>query len=524
MEGQLPVFLSRLSVSSRFLLVLAIGFAVQACISVQSLINLRQELMADRATEVKHLDETAYSTVAFYYDRASKGLMSDAAAREAAKNAVRAMRFDGTNYYFIWDQNGTGVAHGSNPQFEGVSFIDSPDAARLPYVADMVGKLVAVGRSSGEGFTSYRMTKPGQTMPLDKIAYNRLFKPWGWNIGTGAYVDDIDAAFWAEARKDLIIAVCLIALAGLGSFILARDLSLALHRLSRRVERVAAGDLDGEIPDVGRGDEVGVMARALLVLRDTSALATALESRVNERTRQLRDAQEELVRKERLSTLGQLTATVAHELRNPLSAIRNTMFALRETVSGAGLDFDRPLSRVDRNIQRCDRIITDLLDFTRVRTLKPIVLEADYWLEEVLNEQHLPDGIVLRRNFGAGGRRISFDPERLQRVVINLIENAVQAMADSAAEERRITVSTGASAALYELVIEDNGPGIPDEALDKVFEPLFSTKSFGTGLGLPTVKQIVELHGGTVEIVSRPGAGTRVVVRLPHEVTEQQAA
>ncbi len=256
------------------------------------------------------------------------------------------------------------------------------------------------------------------------------------------------------------------------------------------------------------------------------AVELDLGRRVEERTAELRQAQGELLRKERLSILGQLTATVAHELRNPLSAIRNTVFALKETISSAGLNVERPLSRVERNIERCDRIITELLDFTRMRKLNRTEIDADVWLEEVVADQRLPQHVRLRCDFGARGGRVSLDTERMRRVVINLTDNAAQAMAETAASggDAVVTVSTRMNGDCYELAIEDTGPGIPAEVLTKVFEPLFSTKSFGTGLGLPTVKQIVEQHGGTVQIASESGKGTRVLVRLPHRETKELAA
>lgn len=252
------------------------------------------------------------------------------------------------------------------------------------------------------------------------------------------------------------------------------------------------------------------------------AVEVELGRRVEERTAELRTAQSELVRREKLSTLGQLTATVAHELRNPLSAIRNTVFALRERVSASGLDLERPLGRVDRNIQRCDRIINDLLDFTRMPELHCAPIAADEWLEDILAEQALPGGVVLMRDFGAPSCHVSFDAERMRCVAVNLIENAAQAMADDGGGA--ITVRTRLSGSVYTLAVEDTGPGIPADVLPKVFEPLFSTKSFGTGLGLPTVKQIVEHHGGSVEIASESGKGTRVVVRLPGVVEREMAA
>jgi signal transduction histidine kinase len=249
-----------------------------------------------------------------------------------------------------------------------------------------------------------------------------------------------------------------------------------------------------------------------------------LEHRVEVRTAELRAAQEELVRKERLSTLGQLTATVAHELRNPLSSIRNTLFALKETAAPAGLE--RPLGRIERSVTRCDRIISELLDFTRARALRPANIAVDEWLDEILDEQSLPPGITLLRRFAAPGYVMRLDCERMRQVVVNLVENAAQALAEGAPadRERQIMVGTRALTSGYELTIEDNGPGIPESVLPQVFEPLFSTKSFGTGLGLPTVKQIVEQHGGVIKIDSEPGCGARATVLLPHAVGQIIAA
>jgi signal transduction histidine kinase len=251
-----------------------------------------------------------------------------------------------------------------------------------------------------------------------------------------------------------------------------------------------------------------------------------LERRVDERTAELRAAQDELLRKERLSTLGQLTATVAHELRNPLSAIRNTLFTLKDALSRAQLNLDRPLGRMERSIARCDGIIGDLLDYTRIRELRCRAVIGDQWLDEMFVEHSIPAGIALVHQFGASGCRVNIDTDRMRQVVVNLLDNAVQAMlpADGNDASHRILIATRLAQAGYELTIEDNGPGIPADVLPRVFEPLFSTKSFGTGLGLPTVKQIVEQHGGAIAIASETGAGTRVTVTLPSASAKELAA
>ena len=271
------MFLTRLSVSARFLLVLAMGFLFQAGVSVASLIDLKNSLMQDRISEVKNLLDVGYSTVALYYEQSRKGLMTDAEARRAAVIALRGMRYDEKNYYCIWDLNGTGVAHGGRPELEGRTFLNSPDAKKNPVVASMVSQLLAVAKSDKkEGAISYRIPKAGQTVPLEKIAYTRLFEPWGWSISTGAYIDDIEKTFQTRALSALWVFICLIAVGGVITFIIGRDLAEAMNRLSTRVTSVANGELDGDVPDVERVDEVGTMARALLILRDTSREAAEL--------------------------------------------------------------------------------------------------------------------------------------------------------------------------------------------------------------------------------------------------------
>jgi signal transduction histidine kinase len=261
-------------------------------------------------------------------------------------------------------------------------------------------------------------------------------------------------------------------------------------------------------------------------LTERETANATLERRVDERTAELRAAQDELVRNERLSALGQLTATVAHELRNPLSAIRNTIFTIKEIGAAAGVKIERPLERVERSIKRCDAIITDLLDFTRIREIRFAETIGDAWLADILDEQPLPDGIDLARQLAAPGQHVMIDPERLRRVVLNLIENAAQAIAEDRAGDgsRTVTASTQVRDGRYEVAIADTGPGMAPEVLARIFEPLFSTKSFGTGLGLSTVKQIVEQHGGAITITSEIGRGTVALVSLPLSQASEIAA
>jgi signal transduction histidine kinase len=242
-----------------------------------------------------------------------------------------------------------------------------------------------------------------------------------------------------------------------------------------------------------------------------------LERRVRARTDELVAAQDELVKKERLSAVGQLTATVAHELRNPMSAIKNTVFTLKDYSANKAPELERPLARIDRSIERCDKIIGELLDYSRARDLQKEILGFDPWLREVVTEIKSPPQIGLALELGAGNAKIALDSDRLRRVVINLVENSIQAFSE-VEEPRvpaRITVRTRIIDQRVECEIEDNGPGISPENLAKIFEPLFTTKRYGTGLGLPTVKQIVAQHGGDITLTSTVGEHTRAVIWLP---------
>ena len=231
----------------------------------------------------------------------------------------------------------------------------------------------------------------------------------------------------------------------------------------------------------------------------------------------------ELLTNERLSVLGRLTATVAHELRNPLSAINNTTAALRQAALSKNIDFERPISRIERSIGRCDQLVSDLLEYARRRNLVLKPAKLDQWLSDVLDEQLIPDGMVLERQLAAKDTLVALDDDRFRRVVINLIDNATEAMQQTRDRERKISVQTRTNDCA-EIIVRDTGPGISPDVLPKIFEPLFSTKSYGTGLGLPTVKQIIEQHEGRVEVASELGQGTAVHIKLPLAAAERIAA
>jgi signal transduction histidine kinase/purine-cytosine permease-like protein len=228
----------------------------------------------------------------------------------------------------------------------------------------------------------------------------------------------------------------------------------------------------------------------------------------------LNDTKDELARTERLAAIGQLTATVSHELRNPLGTLMSSVAILKRS---AHLDPGAvgELDRVQRNIRRCVRIIDDLLEFSRRPNVAMAPLALDAWLREQAVDLSGLAPVRLELELSCD-RMIEADGDRLRQVLINLVQNGMQAVQERVpASGGRVVVSTVALGDDVMLRVFDDGIGMTEEVKSRLFEPLFSTKPFGLGLGLALVRRIVERHGGQLAIVSRPNEGCMVEIRLP---------
>jgi signal transduction histidine kinase len=276
--------------------------------------------------------------------------------------------------------------------------------------------------------------------------------------------------------------------------------------------------------------EAEAAAAALKTVNDD---ASRLNGELHRNISLLRETQDEVLRKGKMAQLGQLTATVAHELRNPLGAVRTSVFLLERKLKGKGMSVEAQLERINNGVTRCDTIISQLLDYARNKTLSLEDVVVDDWLAKLVEEeaQKLPAAVAIECTLGLGGLKASIDPSRLSRVVINLLANASEALVGKgedaskfAARKPQITVATQQTARGIELSVSDNGPGISPENIDKIFEPLFTTKNFGTGLGLPAVMKILEQHGGDLEVHSDLGQGATFTAWWPIAAEKEEAA
>jgi PAS domain S-box-containing protein len=249
----------------------------------------------------------------------------------------------------------------------------------------------------------------------------------------------------------------------------------------------------------------------------------SLEQMVAEQTDELKATQRELVKKEKMAVLGQITATVSHELRNPMSVIRSSNFFLHRRIKCSDEKIKKHFNRIDEQVSLCDAIVADLLEYTEGRQVVSIYQDFAGWLAEVVEAQRKNRDIDLNPRIAADLPKISYDREKLHRVIINLINNAAQAVRARAeeSEKRGVAFSPGVDieARLEDdclvIGVRDNGIGMDQNTLAHAFEPLFTTRARGTGLGLAIVKKIVDEHGGSVTLESRLGAGTHVRLTLP---------
>jgi PAS domain S-box-containing protein len=271
--------------------------------------------------------------------------------------------------------------------------------------------------------------------------------------------------------------------------------------------------------------DVGGKGRVLSSSRDISGRKDAeaelarhrerLEELVRERSVELEAAQEELLKRERLAVLGRLIATVSHELRNPLGTVRNCVWSIGEAVRrGDAGAVARPLHLAERNIRRCGAIIDELLDYSRAKEARLVPVEMDLFLSNLLDEVTLPEGVGMARAIDSRGVA-AVDPVLFRRCFQNVVENALQAMEGAGGGNHLLTVECAASEDRVEVRVSDTGPGIDPDLRERVFEPLFSTKPTGVGLGLPLVRDVMEKHGGAVEVGTAPGGGAAIVLRLP---------
>jgi PAS domain S-box-containing protein len=239
--------------------------------------------------------------------------------------------------------------------------------------------------------------------------------------------------------------------------------------------------------------------------------AKDLGRKVLDRTSALKKAQDDLLQAEKLSVLGKVSASLSHEIRNPLSVIKNAVFYLK--MMGGNKDIKKEteyLDMIKRQVEIADRIIANTLDFARSKKLKLEKVFINSVIDNVLSVMNVRDHIKIEKNFLATDSAWG-DLFQVGQVFFNLILNGIESITETGS----VNISTENSGDFIKVVICDTGSGIKEEDLPKIFDPLFTTKPMGIGLGLDIVKNIVLKHDGNISVESEVGKGTKIIVNFP---------
>ncbi len=262
----------------------------------------------------------------------------------------------------------------------------------------------------------------------------------------------------------------------------------------------------------GISTDITARKRAEQAARDAHAALLDQQRHETERVEaELVKLRESLIRQTRLAAVGQLSASIAHELRNPLGAIRNAVYLVRRRIPAADHRAQEYFGLIEEEIRNCDRIIINLLNMATGKEPEREPVDLSALVSGVCRHVDRPSHVTWRCSFTPTPFVLTADPAQLRQVFYNLFLNAVQALG----ERGTITVTACREPEADEILVQDDGPGVSPEDRPRLFDPLFTTKTKGTGLGLAICRQIIERHGGMIEWFAPNGPGAAFRIRLP---------
>ncbi len=257
--------------------------------------------------------------------------------------------------------------------------------------------------------------------------------------------------------------------------------------------------------------ELGERKKAEEEVRELNA---TLEQRIEEGTRELQEAQAQLIRQERLAALGQIAGSMGHELRNPLGVISNAVYFLKMAQPDADEKIKEYLDIIENQTFVSSKIIGDLLDFTRVKSIEFAAVAVAQLITQTLERFPAPESVQIKLDLPAELPQAFVDAQHIVQILGNLFTNAYQAQKDSTGVHT-VAISARMQAAMICIAVQDSGAGISPENMKRLFEPLFTTRAKGVGLGLAVSKKLAEANGGEIKVESKVGVGSVFSLYLP---------
>jgi len=346
----------------------------------------------------------------------------------------------------------------------------------------------------------------------------------------------------ASTRNEIILLtiVIIFAIGIITILLLRRNVISPILSLSDATKVIAGGDLSKRA-EVKSGDEIGELAASFNQMTDEIQKRNEELAAMNEELRstneeletsneelqsateeleaaneELRRTQEELIQKEKLAAVGQLASGVGHELRNPLGVIKNAVYYIKSKIGKDDPKLTKHITIMEKEIANSNKIISDLLGFSRIRPPAVNFQDINKVVENTLQVVEIPENVRLNKELGRNLPYVVADADQVRQVFVNLSLNAIQAMPDGG----WLKIATRKNDGFIEVEFADTGCGIPEENMKKLYDPFFTTKARGVGLGLAVTQGIIARHNGNIEVKSEVGKGTVFLVKLPVEAKE----
>jgi signal transduction histidine kinase len=254
------------------------------------------------------------------------------------------------------------------------------------------------------------------------------------------------------------------------------------------------------------------------LIQQVREYAQRLEEKVEERTKQLKVAEQQLVKSERLAAIGELAAMIGHDLRNPLTGISGATYYLKAKCSPKMDSRSKEMFKViQKDIEYSNKIINDLLEYSREIKLDLNESNPRAMVKEALSAVNVPKRVKVA-DLTKDKPKIRVDTDKMKRVFVNIIKNAVDAMPKGG----KLTLESRESNGDLEVVFSDTGVGMSEKTLRNIYRPLFTTKAKGMGFGLPICKRFVEAHGGKIHVTSTVGKGSTFIITLPIQPCKEE--